>query len=301
MPVAVNMKQKPSFFNVLIGDFSKQLPIPPAFLKYFKGNSVGNCVLRSPTGKFWCVKMEKNVSGTCFGSGWLDFVKDHSLEVGDFMVFKYYGKSMFTVKIYDKTNCEKDIGPAKMNNDNPNSCSGNGNQNQARDKIEDSNPLVFKAGTERKPITSVQGSYLRPRKKPVVQVDKQTTKATLPFKSENFCFRSTWTGSHKYNMTIPSEAVREKNLMTKKMVMLLDPNGRSWPVKLYPARDGRLYLSKGWFDFCRGNKIATGDTLVFEITQETAMQVHVFRAKEKAVPFQSRVFYPVKVKKIEPE
>ncbi|KAJ0024018.1 hypothetical protein Pint_08870 [Pistacia integerrima] len=122
------------------------------------GNSVGNCIIRSPTGKFWDVNLEKNVNGTCFaGSGWLEFVKAYSLELGDFLVFKYCAKSMFSVKIYDKTNCERDIGPAKMNNDNPNFCLENGNQNQAIVRIQDSKPVIFKAGNERKPVNSVQG------------------------------------------------------------------------------------------------------------------------------------------------
>lgn len=89
---------------------------------------------------------------------------------------------------------------------------------------------------------------------------------------------------------IPREAAGERNLMTKKMVMLKDPNGRSWLVILSIATDGRLNMTNGWLDFWRGNNIAIGDTLVFEITQKTAMQVHIFRAKEKVVPFQSRIF-----------
>ncbi|KAL5780375.1 hypothetical protein ACOSQ2_011112 [Xanthoceras sorbifolium] len=125
---------RPSFFKVLIGDFSNKLRIPPAFLKNFNGSSLGKIVLQNHSGENWVVEMEKDVNGLSFGSGWQEFVKDHALQVGDFLVFKYYGNSKFSVKIFGKTSCEKVKGLAKRKND-----TNNGNQNQARDEIQECN------------------------------------------------------------------------------------------------------------------------------------------------------------------
>lgn len=43
-----------------------------------------------------------------FGSGWEDFVKAHGLSVGHFLVFRYHGNMVFTIKIFDKSGCLKE-------------------------------------------------------------------------------------------------------------------------------------------------------------------------------------------------
>ncbi|KAK3231500.1 hypothetical protein Dsin_003381 [Dipteronia sinensis] len=128
---------KPSFFKVLIGDFSKKLRIPPAFVKNFNGICLGKITLASPSRDNWVIKMEKDVNGLSFGSGWQEFVKHHSLEVGDFLVFKYHGGSKFSVKIFGKTSCEKGTELAKTKNDRITLPTNNENQKQARGKIQE--------------------------------------------------------------------------------------------------------------------------------------------------------------------
>ncbi|XP_075670925.1 B3 domain-containing protein REM10-like [Castanea sativa] len=100
----------PSFFKVLIGDFSEQLCIPPAFVKNFNVRLLSKCSLRSSTGKVYVVRVEERENNDLFfWGGWHDFVKDNSLDIGDFLVFKYDGNSMFKVKIYGRNACEKDV------------------------------------------------------------------------------------------------------------------------------------------------------------------------------------------------
>ena len=72
--------------------------------------------------------------------------------------------------------------------------------------------------------------------------------------------------------------VIEKDLISKKRVMVLDPTGRPWPVKLDLMEDGCLNMTDGWADFCRGNKIVAGDTFIVEFVQQTVLRVHIFRA-----------------------
>lgn len=78
-------------------------------------------MVNTPTGRFWVVNVEANGNRLYFGSGRQDFVKDHCLGYGNFLVFKYCGKSKFRTKIYDKTYSEKIIiKPAnKTTNDHP--------------------------------------------------------------------------------------------------------------------------------------------------------------------------------------
>lgn len=40
--------------------------------------------------------------------GWKAFVTDHSVEEGDFLVFKYDGKVLFDVDIFGRSGCRKD-------------------------------------------------------------------------------------------------------------------------------------------------------------------------------------------------
>lgn len=70
-----------------------------------------------------------------FRNGWPDFVKDNYLEIGDFLVFEYDGKSTFNVKIYGRNACEKDIRVVKKNNDNPISLEKKGKQVQEKESF----------------------------------------------------------------------------------------------------------------------------------------------------------------------
>ncbi|KAB2605611.1 B3 domain-containing protein [Pyrus ussuriensis x Pyrus communis] len=102
-------QKKQSFYTILLGDFSRHLRIPPKFVKNFNGRSLCKCVLRGPNGLRRTVELEGRKNGLFFDDGWQYFVKDHHLEKGDFLVFKYDGKSKFKVAIYDTTACEKDV------------------------------------------------------------------------------------------------------------------------------------------------------------------------------------------------
>lgn len=76
-------------------------------MKNLNGYSLDKCVLESQDGKKWNIEMEKGTNGLWFKDGWQEFAKGHSLEFGDFLVFKYHGNSKFSVKIFGKTCCEK--------------------------------------------------------------------------------------------------------------------------------------------------------------------------------------------------
>ncbi|PQQ12035.1 B3 domain-containing protein REM5 [Prunus yedoensis var. nudiflora] len=102
--------ERPSFRMLLVGDdFSQHLPIPPAFIKNFNGRRLGKCTLRGPSGKCWAVELEQRRDGLFFHKDWPGFVKDHFIELEDFLIFYYDGGSEFNVTIYDKTCCEKDV------------------------------------------------------------------------------------------------------------------------------------------------------------------------------------------------
>ena len=80
--------------------------IPPAFVKNFQGNVPTNFTLKSDSGSSWRVTVQDE-GGYFFCGGWSNFVKDHCLETGDFLLFFLLGSSTFDVIIYNRTACEK--------------------------------------------------------------------------------------------------------------------------------------------------------------------------------------------------
>ncbi|XP_020520745.1 B3 domain-containing protein Os01g0723500 isoform X1 [Amborella trichopoda] len=99
------------FFKVLLGNFSEQLvksSIPPAFRTYLEHEVSRKVFLKGPSGDVWPVDLKKTVGGMLFQNGWKDFVNDHCLQLGHFLVFRYDGDVYFTVQIFDQTCCEKE-------------------------------------------------------------------------------------------------------------------------------------------------------------------------------------------------
>jgi hypothetical protein len=81
--------------------------IPPAFIRHFNGAIPKKAILFDHTKKPWQVTLEQTEGRLCFKNGWQCFASDHSLELGDFLVFKYNRNSSFEVKIFSKYGCKK--------------------------------------------------------------------------------------------------------------------------------------------------------------------------------------------------
>ncbi|KAL8523923.1 hypothetical protein ACS0TY_013760 [Phlomoides rotata] len=86
---------------------SESLNIPCNFVKYMEGTAPGTAVLVGPSGKNWFVDLIVLENGIFLNDGWADFVKDHFLEQGDSIVFRYDGDLNFTLQIFDQSMCEK--------------------------------------------------------------------------------------------------------------------------------------------------------------------------------------------------
>ena len=82
--------------------------IPQAFIKHFNGTIPKKAILKDQTGKSWHVGLEQSNRRLCFKNGWQCFASDHSLEFGDFLIFKFNRSSLFEVKIFSKTGCKKE-------------------------------------------------------------------------------------------------------------------------------------------------------------------------------------------------
>ncbi|XP_065622980.1 B3 domain-containing transcription factor VRN1 [Quercus suber] len=124
--------KKPSFCKVLIGDFPTQLRIPEAFVEYFDGEVPNSSVLWGPSNsrKTWRVDLKEVENNLFFQEGWSAFVQDNSLEMGDFLLFRYDGSSNFSVKIYGRDCCEKGVAGASRKSYTP--VYGNGKEEKEK-------------------------------------------------------------------------------------------------------------------------------------------------------------------------
>lgn len=82
--------------------------IPPAFVKEFRGNIPNEVILRDVRGKHCHVGLEKVERDVLIKNGWQEFVRDHSVALGDFLVFSYNGNALFDVSIFGRSGCRKD-------------------------------------------------------------------------------------------------------------------------------------------------------------------------------------------------
>lgn len=72
-----------------------------------KGKLSPMAYLRDRFGNKWPVKVGRIGDDFFFLDGWAQFVKENSVELGDFLVFQYDGHSLYDVKLLGHSACEK--------------------------------------------------------------------------------------------------------------------------------------------------------------------------------------------------
>ncbi|XP_072999679.1 B3 domain-containing protein Os01g0905400-like isoform X2 [Typha latifolia] len=106
-PYSSSVSAAPSFFKIMIGDFSEALYIPPMFARTI-GDLVDKIIfLEDSYGHRWRVKTCLVDGSLAFGYGWHNFVLDHSIRTGEFVVFKHITKLIFSVQIFAASACER--------------------------------------------------------------------------------------------------------------------------------------------------------------------------------------------------
>ncbi|KAI7743759.1 hypothetical protein M8C21_004211 [Ambrosia artemisiifolia] len=113
MKMNFKKQDEASFYQILLSD-SEYLPLPSAFAKKYleKGdNKKHTIVLKTESGVEWRVKYIRIEDRFYFmGRGWLKFMKDNRLLLGDFMVFwlrSCYSIPVLEVFIYSPNGCLK--------------------------------------------------------------------------------------------------------------------------------------------------------------------------------------------------
>jgi hypothetical protein len=100
-----------SFFVIDDAQCREQQRVPLKFTKFMDGRELCEAILREESGGGTPYEVEVYYDGhgeMYFRGGWPQFVEDHELCQGFFMVFNYhYGTPKFDMKIFDGTQCQK--------------------------------------------------------------------------------------------------------------------------------------------------------------------------------------------------
>ncbi|WCJ35345.1 B3 domain-containing protein Os12g0592300 [Euphorbia peplus] len=102
--------RRPCFFDIFSKNLTaERLRIPARFSsKHLKVRTSGSVSLIGPSGNIWPVTFVQLDEDNFLDHGWPIFIKDHFIECGDLLVFRYDGELCFTVQIFDLSGCEKE-------------------------------------------------------------------------------------------------------------------------------------------------------------------------------------------------
>ncbi|KAM3758347.1 hypothetical protein ACB098_01G036300 [Castanea mollissima] len=136
--------KRPHFFDVYSAIFSSQrLKIPVRFVRHMKGRTSGLVTLEGPSGNRWHVKLIQQNDDLFLHQGWPEFVMDHFIESGDFLVFRYDGELHFTVQVFDKSSCEKEAAFHSECSQDPSDLGNSMGQKRERDEGASPSDKIF--------------------------------------------------------------------------------------------------------------------------------------------------------------
>ncbi|KAJ4966071.1 hypothetical protein NE237_017920 [Protea cynaroides] len=267
-------EKNPQFFKIYLPDHSSQkLKIPPGFINLLNGVVPNKAILRSRDARVWHVELEQVEGSFFFQNGWQGFVKDQSLQLGEFLVFRYNGDSVFDVKIFGKSGCEKVEPLAYKNCDQAASDIEKEEQPETEEIIKKNTRLRRK----KKKRSAKYGS---------TRAEKETEMALkaagLP-RPKNPHFVSSFKPGRPFELFIPGRMIHKHHVKIGPEMTVCDPSGRHWCVKISKWKDGRLSFARGWSVLCKENNLIIDDRCIFEFTKGRdgkcgIIQMHIVRA-----------------------
>ncbi|XP_028072399.1 putative B3 domain-containing protein Os03g0621600 [Camellia sinensis] len=259
-------RRAPSFFKVLIGDFSNQLRIPPAFKKHFGGSVPQNCIIWScAEERSWNVNIRKvDDDRLLFHQGWAAFVRDNSLEMGDFLLFRYEGDSQFHVDMYGKNCCQKLAAADPANQ-----------TDVLREKIQKKSSAARQRIIRRSSwsIVAAEAKQEKGRGRALEAAEKFMSTSNYP----SFIRVMRPTNLHNRYLNIAMSFVNTyiKKSKTTLKFQILD---KLWPVNLI-SNQRRALLCGGFPAFAKEQSLQAGDVCVFELIDrdDHVLKVSIFR------------------------
>uniref|UniRef100_A0A8I6Z4N4 TF-B3 domain-containing protein n=2 Tax=Hordeum vulgare subsp. vulgare TaxID=112509 RepID=A0A8I6Z4N4_HORVV len=95
------------FLMLMLGDFQHKMIIPKECVRCLKGEMPGEINLETRNMDSYTIKVVKYQEKHVLTVGWPQFVKNFHLQLGDSLLFRYSGDSLFSIVIFDKLGREK--------------------------------------------------------------------------------------------------------------------------------------------------------------------------------------------------
>ncbi|PKI31488.1 hypothetical protein CRG98_048121, partial [Punica granatum] len=233
--------------------------IPPAYRKHMKGKDSGDVHLKGPSGYCWPARLTKESGNLYLARGWPAFVRDHGIQRGHFLLFRFDGETTLKVKVFSGTACEdKAAFGAKPSR---------GNGNDPRKPREE---LVAKVREE-------DGSGHRAEK--VVLQEPGPSTSTFPSFTKKLKAYSV-VGRERGKTLVIDSTFAKIHFVKPRMPIVLRWEDKEWPVIVTKSSE-RYYLRGGWPKFVKESKVQEGDTCKFELVDRFVLRVHVLKCVEE--------------------
>ncbi|KAL0332234.1 UNVERIFIED_CONTAM: hypothetical protein Scaly_2124900 [Sesamum calycinum] len=240
--MSVKPNERPSFFKILIMDFSRRLRLPLVFSQRYGSALHGSVRLRTSSGKIWFVKLEQKDEDEryCFTRGWNKFAEDVGLEMGEFLVFRFVGGSMFDVSVYGVHGCEREIPGAGF-------------------QVEDSDP------DEQVELSKDDVSNVIKKKRSSAGNTHTSESDRSPKETSPLYFEIRLKMHHKSRVSLPKRFWMAAGLPGKQTVELeYLPKHCRQVVMLDHRQRNRTEIAFGWSEFRKSNGLVYGKTYSFE-------------------------------------
>ncbi|KAJ4763184.1 transcriptional factor B3 family protein [Rhynchospora pubera] len=310
--------KRPQFFRVLIPNPFVKLHIPQKFMKHLDGHRHNKATLLSPLGKFWDIDLHQEGDNLYLDGGWSDFAKAHDLLTGYFVVFRYEGNMIFTVKVFDGTCCLKEYELASCENPG---CSRTRTGSESSEvecltlsrSLEHEDEVQFnrtpsskKRKSERTtspptaPSKKTQKTSSSSATPPIRKTQKTAPSPGAPptNKTENASYSSATTPikitqkgpqfekkvrpcSTNY-LSFPKSFCIRHGLLSREIVILKNLEGKSYDVRLY-NRPTEVRVGKGWQKFALESGFRDGDACIFKLVARSTMLVTLKKVQSEIV------------------
>ncbi|KAJ0965016.1 hypothetical protein J5N97_026154 [Dioscorea zingiberensis] len=264
--------RRPQFFKIFLSG-SKTF-IPPAFVEHIIDDNHGKATIFSG-GKFWNTKVQKSDEGLYFGDGWLELVEAHGLSEGFFLIFRYEGNMVFTLKVFDPNGCRiYDFPITGKCLKNTGKC-----LKKRKANIEVHDLEEVSVDLHRAPLThSREKTLIVPPKHSTagMKLEKENTHAENQIQCQKKIFQSNLVYSI---IGIPLSFCTSIGLVSSQGVILRDPQRRLWPVKFSYSPQTPKFM-KGWGEFSLNNNLEIGDSCTFTYVskEDNLIDVHISKA-----------------------
>ncbi|XP_049349779.1 B3 domain-containing protein REM9-like [Solanum verrucosum] len=259
--------KKPHFFKPIQPGFKNGLKIPIGFLKYLKGNDNVEHAILKRGGYKWPMK----VNGHRFEVGWVEFVEQQGLKLGDILMFRHEGNMEFEVSIFDSTHCDREYVEYMEEG-------GGGGGDHTSEEI--SKKFKSKEDATERPWRKIKSSKKASSHVKAATHHKSFGHSQIECTIREYCL------SRGY-LHLPRQFTYANGLANKKSDLIIrDERQRSWNVKLSSSKTRTSIIGCGRTKFFADNCLKKGDCIMFEVVTNGEIPIWKFQVTYRKVPLQ---------------